>query len=77
MNSNEAGRTIARFPQTSKMFGGGSRTTIRRWEERGLFPKRVRLSNGAVGWFLDELQAHQAKLARGFVGAEPVRKKKL
>ena len=31
-------------------FAGVSPRTIRRWEKTGLFPKRVRLSDGIVRW---------------------------
>ncbi len=41
---------------------GLSRTTRYRWEKRGDFPKRVRLSPGAVGWRLSEIVAWQAQL---------------
>jgi predicted DNA-binding transcriptional regulator AlpA len=32
-------------------------STIYRWEEKNLFPKRRRFSAGVVGWFEHELKA--------------------
>lgn len=32
-----------------------SRTTAWKWEQSGLFPKRIKLGNRAVGWSLLEL----------------------
>ena len=36
---------------------GTSRTTRWRLEREGLFPKRLQISSGAVGWLASELQA--------------------
>jgi prophage regulatory protein len=48
---------------------GLSRSTIWRLERRGLFPKRVRISEGVIGWRLSELQAWVA--GRGQESTEP------
>ena len=37
-------------------FAGASRSTLRRWESAGLFPKRKRLGPGRIGWDRRELE---------------------
>jgi len=34
---------LIRFPEVSKIAGGASRSTIRRWELAGKFPKRIKV----------------------------------
>lgn len=38
-------------------------TTVWRWERDGLFPKRIHLSPGSVGWLESEIQAWLSKKA--------------
>jgi prophage regulatory protein len=35
---------------------GGGRTTIWRWEQAGIFPRRRKLSGRSVGWLLSEVE---------------------
>ncbi len=44
-------------PRNLPAITGLSRTSIWRLEKAGQFPKRVRLSAGAVGWRLSEVMA--------------------
>lgn len=44
-------------PRYLQALTGLSRTTIWRLERAGEFPKRIKLSSGAVGYKLDEIQA--------------------
>ncbi len=44
-------------PRYIQALTGLSRTTIWRLERAGEFPKRIKLSSGAVGYKLDDIQA--------------------
>lgn len=57
--SLQAHKEILR-PRDLPAFTGLSRTTIWRLERDGKFPKRVRLSAGAVGYRRSEVEAWQA-----------------
>lgn len=46
-----------RFPEVSRISGGLARSTIWRAENAGDFPKRRRISAGAVGWLRCEVEA--------------------
>lgn len=41
-----------------------SERTIKRWEDAGLFPKRVRVGPNSVGHFVDEVEQWKAALDR-------------
>jgi len=41
-----------------------SPSQIRRLEQQGRFPKRVKLGDHRVGWFLDEIEDYMAACAR-------------
>jgi predicted DNA-binding transcriptional regulator AlpA len=38
-------------------YASASRSSIRRWEQAGLFPKRVKIGPNRVAWRLEDLQA--------------------
>lgn len=44
---------------------GLSRTTIWRQERKGAFPRRIRLSDNAVGWLEEDIQNWLANRPRG------------
>lgn len=46
-----------------KAISGLSRTTRWRMERSGDFPRRRRISQGAVGWLLSELMERQRRIA--------------
>lgn len=48
---------------------GLSASTLERMEARGEFPRRVRLSAGAIGWREDEILSWIEKLLRGGPGS--------
>lgn len=50
-------------PRNIPSFTGLSKTTIWRLERAGNFPKRVKLSAGAVGYHLSDVQAWLATRA--------------
>ena len=63
-------RRIIRLPEVREKFGGLSAEQIRRLENAGNFPKRFKLNptadpkgNGAAGWFEDEIDDHNERLA--------------
>jgi len=41
---------FVRWPELREILGGPGRTTVWRWELRGLFPKRVSIGPRTVGW---------------------------
>lgn len=47
---------IYRFPKVNKITGL-SRSTIKRLEQQGSFPKRVQISANAVGWRKSDVSA--------------------
>lgn len=47
---------IIRFDELTTIVGGVNRTTIKRWEESGQFPKRVKLGQRSMGWLLKDVQ---------------------
>jgi prophage regulatory protein len=49
-------RTILRLPALQARVPVAE-TTFWRWEQKGLFPRRVRLGPNTVGWYEDEVQA--------------------
>lgn len=67
-----------RFPDVRRIAGGLARSTIWRAENEGNFPKRRRISAGAVGWLRSEVEAWAAscKLAETVQVAMPRRKSK-
>lgn len=46
---------IIRLDELKTIIGGVDRTTVKRWEDKGLFPKRVKLGNRAIGWLLKDV----------------------
>jgi predicted DNA-binding transcriptional regulator AlpA len=44
-------------PRNIRTITGLSKVTVWRLEKKGEFPKRVRLSSGAVGWRMSEVMA--------------------
>lgn len=46
---------IIRWPELQQKIGGYSRMTVWRWENAGVFPKRVRLDAGSVAWIESEV----------------------
>ena len=47
---------VIRWKELSKMVGRASRSTIRRWEKKGEFPRRRRLGPNSVGWVREEVE---------------------
>ena len=39
-----------RWPELRPLIANASRTTVWRWEKRGEFPRRCKLSRNVVGW---------------------------
>ena len=62
------GREIIRLPAVSKMTGR-SRVSIWRDVKAGRFPPPVVLGPNAIGWFRDEVEAHQDGSERQTYGA--------
>jgi predicted DNA-binding transcriptional regulator AlpA len=58
-------RNIIGEEQVKKACGGMSKSTRWRGERKGIFPKRVQLSDNRVGWFEDEIIEWQKNLQRG------------
>ncbi len=56
-------KKIMRLPEVSRAVGL-SDSTISRLEREGLFPKRRKLSAGAVGWLAEEIDAWIASRAK-------------
>lgn len=54
MNPDEE---ILRYPDVRRKTGDLGRSTLWRLEKAGLFPKRRRISAGAVGWLKSEVDA--------------------
>jgi prophage regulatory protein len=48
-------RRLLRFPTLQKRLDGIHPTTIYRWEQAGLFPKRVVIGPNMIGWYEDEV----------------------
>lgn len=56
---NDTGKTfenisIVRLPEVTKVTGL-SRTTIWRYEKEGLFPTRISLGGGSIGWYQSDI----------------------
>lgn len=47
---------IIRIEELQQMIGGIHRTTLRKWEESGKFPKRIKLGARSMGWVLKDIQ---------------------
>jgi predicted DNA-binding transcriptional regulator AlpA len=47
MQHKNVSMRLIRFPELNKMLGGISRRTLYRWENDGLFPRRVKLAIAA------------------------------
>ena len=60
---SETQRKIIRFPEV-KRITGYSRVTIWRRVRAGTFPAPVQCGPNSIGWFEDEVEAHQAHLPR-------------
>ncbi|HEX9212438.1 MAG TPA: AlpA family phage regulatory protein [Bradyrhizobium sp.] len=60
---------IGRLPEVKKLTKL-SKSTIRRREKEGRFPRRIQLSDNAVGWDLDEIDALLKALAAERDGVE-------
>jgi prophage regulatory protein len=60
-------RRILRLPAVEAKTGD-SKSTIRRKEVAGLFPRRVQIGPNAIGWFEDEIDAHLEALPRKQLG---------
>jgi prophage regulatory protein len=56
-------RRILRLPAV-RAKTGDSKSTIRRKELAGKFPRRVQIGEQAVGWFEDEIDAYLEALPR-------------
>lgn len=56
-------RRILRLPAVLAKTGL-SKSTIRRKELAGVFPRRVQCGENAVGWYEDEVDAHLEALPR-------------
>lgn len=61
-------RRIIRLREVVRLTGLHE-STIYRKEKAGKFPQRVRLGPNSVGFFEDEIDEYNAKLARGFSDA--------
>jgi len=57
-------RKILRFREVQHLSGNLSRTTIWRKIRSGQFPAPVQLGPNAIGWFEDQVLAHQESLSR-------------
>ncbi len=53
--SMDASRII-RFNELKTLIGGVNRDTIKRWEQAGDFPKRIKLGGRAMGWLMKDVQ---------------------
>ena len=53
---NASPSRIVRWPALKKMLDDISRSTIDRWEAKGLFPRRIHLGANIIAWRLDEVQ---------------------
>ena len=62
-------RRIVRVKATASDLGTSSRT-LKRWEDKGLFPLRVKFGPNSVGYFADEVEAWKAAQARTAARAE-------
>lgn len=58
------GATLLRFPAV-RARTGLSRSTIWRLEQRGLFPRRRRISHRAVAWAAEEVEAWSHQMVAG------------
>jgi len=47
--------TILGWKEVQPKTGGKSRVTIWRWEQKGIFPKRVRTGPNSIGWFNSQI----------------------
>ena len=56
---------LIRFPEVQEKIGGLSRTTVWRLEQKGLFPKRRKLTSRAVAWDEAEIDAWVQARNRG------------
>jgi prophage regulatory protein len=63
--------TILRAPAVKKRVGL-SYSTIWRQEKKGAFPRRIRLSDNAVGWLEEDIQNWLANRPRGMAAARCV-----
>ena len=59
---------ILSYPQLKEIVPA-SRTTLWRWEKRGLFPPRVRLGPNMVGWCEESIKAWLASRPVGMASA--------
>jgi predicted DNA-binding transcriptional regulator AlpA len=50
-------RRIQRLRTVLSRVGDPHPTTLYRWEEKGLFPRRVMLAPNMIGWYEDEIDA--------------------
>ena len=57
-------RRLLRWPEVSKRYGGKSRTQTWRDVRAGRFPAPVQIGPNSVGWWSDELDAHDETLTR-------------
>ena len=64
-------RTILRLPAVKAATGFGSTSQIYELMARGEFPRAVRLSPQAVGWFADEIAEWQEARERTSPGVAP------
>ena len=54
MMNTESNRII-RFNELKRLIGGIDRTTVKRWENEGLFPRRIKLGEKSMGWLLQDV----------------------
>ena len=57
-------RRLCRWPEVKKRYGGKSRTQTWRDVRAGKFPAPVQIGPNSVGWWSDELDAHDETLSR-------------
>jgi prophage regulatory protein len=67
---NAKPRRLLRFKDLKARGHPYTRMHTDRLEKADKFPKRVRLSSHAVGWWEDEYDAHMAAMPRGPVGGD-------
>lgn len=56
MNIEDGQKTLATRADLKRLGINVSRTTLLRWENRGRFPRRIKMGGTTVAWFMSEVQ---------------------
>jgi predicted DNA-binding transcriptional regulator AlpA len=64
-------RSIVRWPSLRKRLDDVNHSTVYRWEQKGLFPRRIVIGPNCVGWYTDEIDAWFADRQRQIDAGRP------